>query len=55
MPMLVEWNAHMFSRDTQHYLFHPRATYVPDAAQLLADPLGTYLERMRKLGIVRPR
>jgi len=41
----------MFSRDAQRYPFHPRAAYVPDTANLLADPLGAYLERMRQLGI----
>jgi predicted TIM-barrel fold metal-dependent hydrolase len=50
--MIVEWNAHMFSRDTRRYPFHTRATYLP-SADLHADPLGIYLERMRQLGIDR--
>ena len=51
--MIVEWNAHMFSRDTQRYPFHPAAAYVPDAAALEKDPLTSYLKRMERLGIDR--
>jgi L-fuconolactonase len=51
--MLIEWNAHMFSRDTQLYPFHPAAAYVPDAADLEDDPLAAYLEHMRAQGIDR--
>ncbi len=31
--MIIEWNAHMFSADTDRYPFHPRAAYVPGPAQ----------------------
>lgn len=51
--MIIEWNAHMFSRDQQRYPFHPRAVYIPDESHLQADPLATYLERMRQFGIDR--
>ncbi len=51
--MIVEWNAHMFSRDTQRYPFHPAAAYVPNAADLEDDPLAAYLGRMRQHGIDR--
>jgi predicted TIM-barrel fold metal-dependent hydrolase len=51
--MIVEWNAHMFSSDRRRYPWHPRATYIPDAAQLSGDPLAAYLERMRNQGIDR--
>lgn len=51
--MIIEWNAHMFSRDTATYPFHPRAAYTPDPARLSADPLGDYLNRMDALGIDR--
>jgi predicted TIM-barrel fold metal-dependent hydrolase len=49
--LIVEWNAHMFSRDTRRYPFHPAAAYVPDSAMLADDPLADYLERMRQIGI----
>ena len=51
--MVIEWNAHMFSRDTQRYPFHPAAAYVPNVADLVDDPLAEYLERMRQEGIDR--
>ena len=51
--MIVEWNAHMFSRATRRYPFHPAAAYVPDAADLADDPLAAYLEHMRQHGIDR--
>jgi len=51
--MVIEWNAHMFSSDTRRYPFHPQAAYVPDGAELAADPLAQYLERMRQEGIDR--
>lgn len=44
--MLIEWNAHMFSRDQARYPFHPQAAYTPREAMLAADPLGDYLARM---------
>jgi predicted TIM-barrel fold metal-dependent hydrolase len=51
--MIVEWNAHMFSADTERYPFHPRATYVPDPAQRADDPLADYMARMEEEGIER--
>jgi len=51
--LIVEWDAHMFSRDTGRYPFHPAAAYVPDAANLEEDPLAAYLERMRREQIDR--
>jgi predicted TIM-barrel fold metal-dependent hydrolase len=51
--MIIEWNAHMFSSDTDRYPFHPRAAYVPDAERLSADPLADYLARMEREGIDR--
>jgi hypothetical protein len=41
--VIVEWNAHLFSRDQQCYPFHPQADYLPDASQLEDDPLAVYL------------
>ena len=52
MPV-IEWNAHMFSRDTDRYPFHARAAYTPDPADLAADPLADYLARMESEGIDR--
>lgn len=51
--MIIEWNAHMFSRDTQRYPFHPRAAYHPDVSRLSADPLADYLQRMQSEAIDR--
>jgi len=51
--MVIEWNAHMFSRNTRRYPFHPAAAYVPSATDMEEDPLTIYLERMRQLGINR--
>src|SRR3954469_16432803 len=51
--MVIEWNAHMFSRATRRYPFHPAAAYVPSAADLADDPLASYLERMQQEGIDR--
>ena len=49
--VIVEWNAHLFSRDQQRYLFHSQANYLPDASQLEDDPLAVYLARMQQEGI----
>jgi predicted TIM-barrel fold metal-dependent hydrolase len=49
--MIIEWNAHMFSRDTERYPFHPQAAYVPEATRLSPDPLADYLARMAEEGI----
>lgn len=51
--MIIEWNAHMFSRDVRNYPFHPQAAYAPDASRLSDDPLAVYLERMAQEGIDR--
>jgi predicted TIM-barrel fold metal-dependent hydrolase len=49
--MIIEWNAHMFSSDTERYPFHEQAVYVPDASRWNPDPLDVYLERMKADGI----
>lgn len=49
--VIIEWNAHMFSSDTNRYPFHPRAAYKPQVADRAADPLVEYLNRMDKEGI----
>ncbi len=51
--MVIEWNAHMFSRDQGRYPFHPRAAYTPDVSRLTDDPLAAYLERMAQERIDR--
>ncbi len=51
--MLIEWNTHLFSRDTARYPFHPKAAYTPSAEHLLPDPLADYLNRMDSLGMDR--
>lgn len=49
--MIIEWNAHMFSRDTTRYPLHPRAAYRPDPADWSDDPLADYLAHMAAAGI----
>lgn len=49
--MIIEWNTHLFSRDTARYPFHPQAAYTPSAEHLSPDPLADYLDRMQRLGI----
>jgi predicted TIM-barrel fold metal-dependent hydrolase len=51
--MIIEWNAHMFSTDTDRYPFHPRATYVPGPERRSDDPLADYIARMAQEGIDR--
>lgn len=51
--MIIEWNAHMFSRDTERYPFHQRAVYTPGPAQMADDPVGDYLAHMDAHGIDR--
>jgi L-fuconolactonase len=51
--MIVEWNAHMFSRERQRYPFIPGAAYIPGEQDLLADPLAAYVQRMEDVGIDR--
>ena len=49
--MIIEWNAHMFSKDTNRYPFHPQAAYKPSVTHLDVDPLTEYISRMEKVGI----
>jgi L-fuconolactonase len=49
--MIVDWGAHMFSRDQRRFPYHPQATYTPDDSALLDDPLAAYLDYMRREGI----
>jgi predicted TIM-barrel fold metal-dependent hydrolase len=51
--VIIEWNTHIFSADTDRYPFHPRATYVPGPERRAADPLADYLGRMAREGIHR--
>ena len=51
--MIIEWNAHMFSADTDRYPFHPRAVYVPGPDRRADDPLADYIARMAAEGIDR--
>lgn len=51
--MIIEWNAHMFSSDTQTYPFHPNAVYTPNPANWETDPLATYIQRLDKDNIDR--
>ncbi len=51
--MIIEWNMHMFSSDTERYPFHPRAAYEPDATHWEADPVEAYSDRMEEEGIDR--
>lgn len=49
--MLIEWNTHLFSRDTARYPFHPKAAYIPATDDWLDDPLADYLARMDGLNM----
>lgn len=51
--MIIEWNAHMFSSDTERYPFHSNAAYVPDSSRWEKDPLAAYMQEMKKEGIDR--
>jgi len=51
--MIIEWNAHIFSPNLDLYPFHRDAAYIPDVSKQPDDPLGAYLERMKKEGIDR--
>lgn len=51
--MIIEWNAHIFSSDTERYPFHPSAAYQPKPEMRFADPLADYMQRMSEEGIDR--
>jgi predicted TIM-barrel fold metal-dependent hydrolase len=51
--MIIEWNQHIFSSDTTHYPFHPKAVYKPTTTMTSADPLADYLKRMQQFAIDR--
>ncbi len=51
--MIIEWNAHMFSSDTERYPFHNQAAYTPRAEMQSAAPLADYITRMEEEGIDR--
>ena len=51
--MIIEWNAHMFSSDTERYPFHPRASYKPKPDKRFPDPLSEYIIRMENQDIDR--
>ncbi len=51
--LIIEWNAHLFSSDTEKYPFHPKATYQPDPSRFSEDPLTDYLNYLNRLGIDR--
>jgi predicted TIM-barrel fold metal-dependent hydrolase len=51
--MIIEWNEHMFSSDTERYPFHPNAVYHPKTDSMAEDPLAQYLKRMEQEGIDR--
>lgn len=51
--MIIEWNHHMFSSDTEKYPFHPNAAYVPGPERRSDDPLADYLQRMAHENIDR--
>ena len=52
--MIIEWNAHIFSPDTQRYPLHPKATYRPDVSVHPPDPLAAYLQRLDDEGSTGP-
>ena len=49
--LIIEWNAHLFSSDTDKYPFHAQATYTPDPANFPEDPLAEYLKHLDEYGI----
>ncbi len=49
--MIIEWNHHMFSSDTERYPFHDRAAYTPRSEMLSIDPMAEYILRMDQEGI----
>jgi L-fuconolactonase len=53
VEMVIEWNAHIFSRDVTRYPFHKQAFYEPELSQQFDDPLGAYLQHLEREGINR--
>ncbi len=51
--MIIEWNMHIFSSDTEKYPFHSRAAYVPKEPMRLHDPLTVYVAHMDEKEIDR--
>jgi predicted TIM-barrel fold metal-dependent hydrolase len=51
--LVIEWNQHMFSSNTQKYPYHPKAAYKPDPAKNPVDPLVVYQKHMADEGIDR--
>jgi predicted TIM-barrel fold metal-dependent hydrolase len=51
--MIVEWNHHLWSRDTDSYPFHPDARYHPHPDKRSDSPLADYERRMDRHGIDR--
>ena len=51
--MIIEWNAHMFSRDVERFPFHAKAAYKPNLDRLSPDPLGEYMKRLDEEGVDR--
>ena len=51
--MIIEWNAHMFSSNTEMYPFHRRASYTPKPEMQSPGPLADYMHRMVEEGIDR--
>ncbi|AQG80203.1 amidohydrolase family protein [Spirosoma montaniterrae] len=50
---VIEWNAHIFSPDTNRFPIHQQAVYKPDLSKHPADPLAAYLDRLREQRIDR--
>jgi predicted TIM-barrel fold metal-dependent hydrolase len=50
---VIEWNQHMFSRDTGRFPFNPKAPYTPDFTKFPSDPLVPYLQRLEQERIDR--
>ena len=51
--MIIEWNAHMFSSNTERYPFHPSAAYKPNPSRWETDPLEAYTQRLQEEHIDR--
>jgi len=51
--MIVEWNHHLWSADTDTYPFHPWRTYTPEPSRRSTDPLAEYRDSMDERGVDR--